>query len=84
MTNSSNPTPRRIRDLTNEEITSLLLDTEPYLSCDACFADLDHYVEQLRLDPNHRDVAMQVHLAACDACAEEAEALAELVGHDAP
>jgi hypothetical protein len=84
MTNSSNPTPRPIRDLTGEAISSLLLDTEPYLSCDDCFANLDHYVEQLRLNPKHRDVPMQVHLAACGACAEEAEALVELLGHDAP
>ncbi|SKF63812.1 Uncharacterised protein [Mycobacteroides abscessus subsp. abscessus] len=30
-------------------------------------------------DPGYRDVAMQVHLAACGVCAEEAETLMELL-----
>lgn len=60
-------------------LNSLLLDTSPYLSCDECFDQLDIYVERLRQDPTYRDVSMQVHLSACAACAEEAEALMDLL-----
>lgn len=69
------------RDLTPEEIAGLLLDSDPYLSCDDCFAHLDEYVEQLITDPAHQDLAMQIHLAACGACAEEAATLTELLTH---
>lgn len=69
------PDPR----VTDVLIDGLLLDTSPYLSCDACFEQLDTYVEAIVADPEHRDVAMRLHLAACGACAEEAAALAELV-----
>lgn len=73
------PAPGPFRDLTAEMLDSLLLDTDPYLSCDDCFAQLDQYVERRLQDPGHQDVPMQVHLAGCGACAEEAEALAELL-----
>lgn len=65
--------------LATETINSLLLDTDPYLSCDDCFTQLDQYVERRHADPNHQDLPMQVHLAGCGACAEEAEALTELL-----
>lgn len=70
------------RDLTPEEVTSFLLDSEPYFSCDDCFAHLDEYVEQVVADPAHRDLPMQVHLAACGACAEEAATLIEILAAD--
>lgn len=60
-------------------LDSLLLDTSPYLSCDECFDQLDTYVERLHEDPTHRDAPMQVHLHACAACAEEAEALMDML-----
>lgn len=60
-------------------VDSLLLDTDPYLSCDECFEQIDTYVEKLLADPDHRDVAMAVHLRACGACAEEAATLTELL-----
>lgn len=60
-------------------IDHLLRDTRPYLSCDACFDRLDTYAEQMVSNPQHEDTAMQVHLLACSACAEEAEALIELI-----
>lgn len=63
----------------NEIFDSLTRDTDPYLSCDDCFARIDEYAERLSADPGHRDVAMQTHLAGCPACAEEAEALLELL-----
>ena len=34
-------------------------------------------------DPHHEDPPMRAHLAGCGACAEEAETLRELLGHDA-
>lgn len=72
MTDSNRPLPEGVLD-------ALLLDTTPYLSCDDCFDQIDTYVEQLLADPTHVDVPMQVHLKACGACAEEAEALIDLL-----
>jgi hypothetical protein len=70
------------RDLSAEAIASLLADTEPYLSCDDCFARIDVYVERRRADPHHDDAAMEAHLAGCGACAEEADGLRELLARD--
>jgi hypothetical protein len=53
----------------------LILDTEPYLSCDDCFNLVDTYVEALLTDPSHDQPAMRTHLAGCAACAEEARSL---------
>lgn len=71
------------RGLTPEAIASLLADTDPYLSCNDCFARIDEYVERRIADPHYEDPPMRAHLAGCGACAEEAEALAELLRHDA-
>jgi hypothetical protein len=59
----------------------LTLDTEPYLSCDDCFDQVDGYVEALLSDPDHSSdqPAMRTHLAGCAACAEEARSLIGLV-----
>lgn len=65
--------------LTPDTIAKLLTDTDPYLSCDECFARIDEYVEHTLTDPSYRDVAMDVHLAGCAVCAEEAETLTELL-----
>ncbi|MEV0030268.1 hypothetical protein [Nocardia sp. NPDC050793] len=62
-----------------ETIAGLLADTSPYLSCDDCFARLDEYVERRIADPRYEDLAMQTHLVGCGACAEEAQALRELL-----
>ena len=58
---------------------SLTLDTEPYLSCDDCFDQVDGYVEALLSDPDHDLPAMRTHLAGCAACAEEARSLISFV-----
>lgn len=71
------------RPLSAEAIRSLLADTDPYLSCDDCFAQIDAYVERVLADPAYRDAAMTAHLAGCGACAEEADALRDLLSHDA-
>jgi hypothetical protein len=68
------------RGLSAETISSLLADTSPYLSCDDCFDRIDVYVERTLADPQLSDVAMEAHLAGCGACAEEAEALRDLLG----
>ena len=62
-----------------DAVTSLLADTDPYLSCDACFERLDEYVERLVRDPDHHDEAMRTHLRACTACADEADSLLGLI-----
>lgn len=69
----------RHRPLSAAAVDGLLLDTSPYLSCDDCFDRIDTYVEQILADPSRVDVAMQVHLKGCGACAEEAEALLDLL-----
>ena len=63
--------------LSPDVIARLLTDTDPYLSCDECFARIDEFVEQRLADPSYRDVPMDVHLAGCAVCAEEAETLTE-------
>lgn len=68
--------------LSADRIAGLLADTSPYLSCDDCFARLDEYVEARIADPHHQDAAMNAHLAGCGACADEAQALEELLGQD--
>jgi hypothetical protein len=69
----------RNRPLPASALDGLLLDTNPYLSCDDCFDQIDTYVEKLLADPAHVGIPMQVHLKACGACAEEAEALMDLL-----
>lgn len=70
---------QRHPELSPHALRSLLVDSEPYLSCDECFAQIDVYVEAMIDDPAHRDTPMEVHLEACGVCAEEAAALIELV-----
>jgi hypothetical protein len=70
------------RHLSAEALDRLLADTDPYLSCDDCFARLDEYVEQRLSDPELVDPAMEAHLTGCGACAEEAETLRELLDQD--
>ena len=65
--------------LTAQATLRLTLDTEPYLSCDECFNQVDGYIEALLADPDHDLPAMRTHLAGCTACAEEARSLAWFV-----
>ncbi len=66
-----------------QTIASLLADTEPYLSCDDCFDRLDEYAERRSTDPDYEDPAMRAHLLGCHACADEANALLDLLTRDA-
>lgn len=69
--------------LTDGAVAALLVDTEPYLSCDDCFERIDQYVERRVADVSHHDVEMDTHLAGCGVCAEEARTLEELLRQDA-
>jgi hypothetical protein len=72
-----------IRKLTDKQARELVVDTEPWLSCDDCFRLMDEYVELLAADPDSRAMPqLRVHLRACPACAEEAESLLALVRED--
>jgi hypothetical protein len=71
---------RDLRHLTPEQVSSLTLPTEPWLSCDDCFRLMDQYVEALLHRQGDVDVpGMDLHLRGCAACAEEAESLLHLV-----
>lgn len=59
----------------------LLGPAGPEVGCDACFDDLDRYVE-LELDGQDVDAAvpgLRAHLDGCPACREEHESLRALV-----
>ena len=67
------------RPLTDDTVVRLLLDTDPYLSCDDCFAQLDQYVERRVREPGYEEPRMRTHLGGCGACAEESETLLSLL-----
>jgi hypothetical protein len=58
----------------------------PEVGCDACFDELDRYVE-LELAGQDAEAAVPglgAHLAGCPACREEYESLRALVGGERP
>ena len=58
----------------------------PEVGCDACFDELDRYVE-LELAGQDADAAvpgLRAHLDGCPACREEHESLRALVGGERP
>jgi hypothetical protein len=62
-------------------LARLLGPSEPELSCEECFAQLDRYVE-LELagsDPERRVPGMRAHLEGCPACEEDFRALKALL-----
>jgi len=62
-------------------LARLLGPSEPELSCEQCFEQLDRYVE-LELDGRDAGAAipgMQAHLQGCAACAEDHESLRAFV-----
>jgi len=67
-----------------QALTRLLGPSEPELGCDACFEQLDRYVE-LELAGADADAAipgLREHLDGCPACREEHESLYALVSGD--
>jgi hypothetical protein len=71
------------RRLTPELVLRFTVDSEPWLSCDDCFARVDKYVHRLLADPDYESPAMSAHLRGCGACAEETATLLELAARDA-
>ncbi|PKW00249.1 hypothetical protein ATK30_0346 [Amycolatopsis echigonensis] len=70
------------RPLTPAQADSLAAVSEPWLSCDECFDQIDGYVDGLFQDERDPAEAMRVHLARCPACCEEAESLISLAAED--
>jgi len=68
----------------NELIGRLLGPAGPEIGCDACFEELDRYVE-LEAAGEDADAAvpgLSAHLEGCPACREEHESLLALVRDD--
>jgi hypothetical protein len=64
----------------------LLGPAEPEVGCDACFEELDRYVE-LEVAGGDADAAvpgMRAHLEGCPACREEHESLLALLASERP
>lgn len=68
--------------LTPETISRLITPTEPWLSCDDCFDQLDEVVEDVVTGRAPVGVPFVVHLRACAVCREEAYSLTALVSAD--
>ena len=69
------------RDPDQDRVARLLGPAEPELSCDACFDQLDRYVE-LELADQSAEALMpelHAHLAGCPACREDHQSLLEFV-----
>lgn len=67
-----------------ELVTRLLGPGEPELSCEACFEQLDRYVD-LELAGQDADLVvpgMRAHLRGCPACREDHESLRAFVEAD--
>jgi anti-sigma factor RsiW len=70
--------------MTDDVLNRLLGPADPELGCEACFDELDRYVE-LELADADADAAvpgMRAHLEGCPACREDHESLRALVGAD--
>ena len=73
----------RTRPLTADEALLLTADTEPYLSCDDCFEQVDQRMDALLSDhPEPLTPEFRTHLNGCAACRDEAWSLLELAGQD--
>ncbi|GAA3750177.1 hypothetical protein GCM10022239_26860 [Leifsonia bigeumensis] len=60
-------------------IRELMLDTDPYQSCDDCFDQMDEMIEAFITGTSTFSEAFRVHLRGCRACCEEALSLAEII-----
>jgi hypothetical protein len=68
--------------LPSDVVQQMILATEPWLSCDDCFDDLDAVVEGALTRTGTMNEAFRVHLLGCSVCREEATSLATLVAPD--
>jgi len=71
-----------VKPLHPQAIDRLLANTEPWLSCDDCFEQIDVAVEDALGSTASLTETVRVHLAACPVCHEEAQSLAALVAGD--
>jgi hypothetical protein len=70
----------------DQALGRLLGPAEPEIGCDACFEQLDRYVE-VELAGGDADAAFpgfRAHLHGCAACREEHDSLLALVSGDDP
>ena len=71
----------------NDDLIAALLGPDgPELTCEACFDELDRYVD-LQLTGADADASvpgMGAHLAGCPACRDDHESLFELARSSAP
>lgn len=65
--------------LSPEAIALLTANSEPWLSCDDCFDQVDSAVEDLLGSTVPLTEPLRVHLRGCAACLEEARSLAALI-----
>lgn len=63
------------------DLTNLLGPSEPEVGCDACFDQLDQFVELevAGLDADAALPGLRAHLQGCPACREEHESLVALL-----
>jgi len=69
--------------LSDAAVHALTLDTDPWMSCDDCFAQVDSEIERLVSDGERPSLAFLIHLRGCAACRDEAATLAALLADDA-
>ena len=70
----------------HDQLAHVLGPPAPEVGCDACFDQLDRYVElELAcIDPDASFPGLRAHLSGCPACREEHDSLLALISGDAP
>ncbi len=68
--------------LSTTTIARLTANTDPWLSCDDCFDQVDAAVESLLGSAVPLTGEFRAHLRGCAACHEEAQSLAALVADE--
>lgn len=71
-----------LEELTPEVIDRLTALSDPWLSCDDCFEQIDTAIDAVLGGESPLDEPLRVHLLSCGVCHEEAKSLAELVASD--
>ncbi len=71
-----------LTQLSPEVIGRLTADTEPWLSCDDCFEQVDVVIDAVMSSAALIAEEFRIHLLCCPACHEEARALAAIVAAD--
>lgn len=69
-------------EMTPEIIERLTTVSDPWLSCDDCFEQLDTAVDDVVSGSAPLDEPFRVHLLSCGVCHEEASSLAELIADE--